>query len=174
MEMNAMSVSMYRASIPVFIRGLEVLASLLQKGATYVQEQGLAESGLIDTRLIDDMLPLSGQIQRASDTAKLSAERLSGVVAPRFDDVETTFVQLQDRIANTIAYLKSIDAAQLENSESRTVTMKLGGSGRDFRGDEYLFTFGMPNFFFHVTTAYGILRHVGVPVGKMDFLGNFA
>lgn len=169
-----MSVSMYRASIPVFIRGLGVLASLLQKGAAYAKEQDLAESGLIEARLIEDMLPLAGQIQRASDTAKLSAERLSGVVAPRFDDVETSFVQLQERIANTIAYLKSIDATQLDNSESRTVTMKLAGSARDFRGDEYLFTFAMPNFFFHVTTAYGILRHLGVPVGKMDFLGDFA
>jgi len=169
-----MSVSMYRASIPVFIRGLEVLASLLEKGATYVQDQGLAESGLIDARLIEDMLPLSGQVQRASDTAKLSAERLSGVAAPRFDDVEASFAQLQERTANTIAYLKSIDPAQLDNSESRAITLKLGGSGKHFRGDDYLLTFGMPNFFFHVTTAYGILRHVGVPVGKMDFLGEFA
>ncbi len=159
---------------PCSFAAYEVLASLLQKGATYVQEQGLPESGLIDARLIEDMLPLSGQIQRASDTAKLSAS-----VCPEWPRRvstmwEASFAQLQERIANTIAYLENIDPARLDHSASRTVTLKLGSSGKDFRGDDYLFTFGMPNFFFHVTTAFGILRHVGVPVGKMDFLGDFA
>jgi hypothetical protein len=169
-----MSVSMYRASIPVFIRGFEVLASLLQKAASHAQEKGLAPSELIGARLFEDMLPLSGQIQRASDTAKMSAERLSGVASPRLEDNETTFAQLQTRIADTIAYLASIDSARLDGSEARTVTIKFGSAAKDFRGDEYLFTFGLANFYFHLSTAYGILRHLGVPVGKLDYLGSFA
>jgi hypothetical protein len=166
-----MSVSMYRATVPIFIQGLDVLASLLQKAAAHAQEKALLESELIGARLFEDMAPLSAQIQRASDTAKKSAERLSGVAAPSFADDETSFAQLQARIANTRAYLASIDSATFDGSEARTVPMKFGSMSKDFLGEEYLFTFGIPNFYFHVTTAYDILRHRGVQIGKLDFLG---
>jgi hypothetical protein len=168
-----MPLSMYQASIPVFIRGMGVLSTLLDKAASHAAETGTDPAALIGARLAPDMLPLSAQVQRASDTSKLSAERLSGIASPRFPDEETSFDELQARIANTIEYLQGIDAARLEGSEGRTVTLKFGSFSQSFRGDEYLLTFALPNFFFHVTIAHGILRHKGVAVGKRDFLGPY-
>jgi hypothetical protein len=164
---------MYRATIPVFIRGLDVLVSLLDKAEAHAKEKGLSDTDVTSARLIDDMLPFSAQIQRASDTSKLSAERLSGVAAPRFDDTETTFAELRERVVNTTAYLKSIDTATFEGSETRTVTLKQRNFEPKFSGEDYLFLFALPNFYFHVVTAYDILRQLGVPVGKLDFLGPF-
>ncbi|WP_438392633.1 DUF1993 domain-containing protein [Caballeronia sp. DA-9] len=166
-----MSVSMYRASIPVFIRGLEVLVSLIDKAEAHAQEKGLADTDITAARLIDDMLPFTGQIQRASDTSKLSAVRLSGVEAPSFDDTETTFAQLRERLTNTLSYLKSIDKSTLEGSEAREITLKQRAGELKFNGSDYLFLFALPNFYFHVVTAYDILRHLGVQVGKLDYLG---
>jgi hypothetical protein len=166
-----MSVSMYRATIPVFIRALNVLVTLLDKADTYTKEKGLAPADLLGARLIDDMLPFAAQIQIASDTSKLSAERLSGVAAPRFDDTEATLDELRERVLKTVAYLKSIDAANFDGSEARTVTLKQRGSELTFTGSDYLFQFALPNFYFHVVTAYDVLRQAGVPVGKLDFLG---
>ncbi|WP_244817194.1 DUF1993 family protein [Caballeronia sp. Lep1P3] len=166
-----MSISMYRASIPVFIRGLEVCSSLLEKGAAFADEKGIAHADVIAARLAPDMLPLAAQIQRASDTAKLSAQRLSDVEAPRFEDNEDTFDALQTRIANTIAYLKSIPEATLAGSETRTVTLKFPEFSPSFSGADYLFGFGLPNFYFHVATTHDILRHLGAPIGKRDYLG---
>ncbi|MDR5739567.1 MULTISPECIES: DUF1993 domain-containing protein [unclassified Caballeronia] len=166
-----MSLSMYRASIPVFIRGLEVCASLLQKGAAFADEKGLAHADVIGARLAPDMLPLAAQVQRASDTAKLSAQRLSGVEAPRFEDDEDSFAALQERIAKTVAYLKSIDKAALADSETRTVTLKFPDFSPSFSGVDYLLGFGLPNFYFHVVTTHDILRHLGAPIGKRDYLG---
>jgi uncharacterized protein len=166
-----MSVSMYRATVPVFIRSLDVLASLLDKAAAHAKEKGLSDADITSARLADDMLPFAAQIQRASDTSKASAERLSGVAAPRFDDIETTFAQLHERIAKTSAYLKGIDAGTFEGAETRVVTLKQRDFELKFSGQEYLFQFGLPNFYFHIVTAYDILRHLGVPVGKLDFLG---
>ncbi len=117
------------------------------------------------------MLPFAAQIQRASDTAKLSAQRLAGGEAPRFEDNEDSFAALQERIANTKAYLKSIDAKQLDDAETRTVTLKLKDVEPSFSGVDYLFGFGLPNFYFHVVTTYDILRHLGVDIGKRDYLG---
>ncbi|WP_244850271.1 DUF1993 family protein [Caballeronia sp. SL2Y3] len=166
-----MSLSMYRASIPVFIRGLEVCSSLLEKGAAFADEKGLAHADVIAARLAPDMLPLAAQIQRASDTAKLSAQRLSGVDAPKFEDNEDSFAALQERIAKTIAYLKSIQEAAMEGSETRTVTLKFPDFSPSFSGVDYLFGFGLPNFYFHVATTHDILRHLGAPIGKRDYLG---
>jgi hypothetical protein len=168
-----MSLSMYRASIPVFIRGLEVCSSLLEKGAAFADEKGLAHADVIGARLAPDLLPLAAQIQRASDTAKLSAQRLSGVEAPRFEDDEDSFAKLQERIAKTIAYLKSIDRAALADSETRTVTLKFPDFSPSFSGVDYLLGFGLPNFYFHVVTTHDILRHLGAPIGKRDYLGAF-
>lgn len=119
------------------------------------------------------MLTLAGQVQRASDTAKASAARLSGEAAPSFADEETSIEDLQARIAKTIAYLETIGPEAMEGSDAREIEMFAGENRRVFRGDDYLLSFAIPNFFFHVTTAYDILRHVGVPVGKRDFLSPY-
>jgi hypothetical protein len=166
-----MSVSIYRATVPVFIRSLDVLVSLLDKAAAHAKEKGLSDTDVTSARLADDMLPFAAQIQRASDTSKASAERLSGVAAPRFDDTETTFAELRERIAKTTAYLKGIDAGTFKGGDTRVVTIKQKDIELKFSGAEYLFQFGLPNFYFHIVTAYDILRHLGVPVGKLDFLG---
>lgn len=166
-----MSLTMYRASIPAFIRGLEVLSTLLEKAVAFADEKGIAHADIIGARLAPDMLPFASQIQRASDTSKLSAQRLAGGEAPRFEDNEDSFDALQERIANTIIYLKSIDAKQLDGSDTRTVTVKFKDAQPSFSGVDYLLGFGLPNFYFHVVTAYDILRHLGVPIGKMDYLG---
>ncbi|MBM6593953.1 DUF1993 domain-containing protein [Microvirga pudoricolor] len=165
-----MPLSMHQASIPVFVRGLTVLSGLLRKGEAHARENGLDPADLIGARLAPDMLPLSGQVQRASDTSKLSGVRLSGVAAPSFPDTETTFPELQERIAKTVAYLDSIPPDALDGSEGRSVELSFGSRKPTFRGDSYLLTFALPNFYFHVTTAHGILRHKGVKVGKADFL----
>jgi hypothetical protein len=166
-----MSVSMYRATVPVFIRSLDVLSALLDKAAAHAKEKGWSDTDVTSARLADDMLPFSAQIQRASDTSKASAERLTGVAAPRFDDTETTFAQLRERIVKTTAYLKEIDAGTFEGGETRVVTIKQKDFELKFSGEDYLFQFALPNFYFHIVTAYDILRHLGVPVGKLDFLG---
>jgi hypothetical protein len=163
---------MYRASIPVFIRGLKVLSALLEKGAAHAAEAGIDPDALIEARLAPDMIALAGQVQRVSDTAKLSAQRLSGVVAPSMPDEEKTFAELQERVAKTIAYLETVTPAAMEGAETRTIEMNFGEVKPTFSGEDYLFGFGLPNFYFHVTTAYAILRNQGVKVGKLDFLGS--
>jgi hypothetical protein len=163
---------MHQASIPVFVRGLNVLSGLLRKGEAHARENGLDPACLIGARLAPDMLPLSGQVQRASDTSKLSGVRLSGVAAPSFPDTETTFPELQERIAKTVAYLDGIPPDALEGSEDKPIGLKFGTRQVDFTGTSYLLTFALPNFFFHVATAHGILRHRGVAVGKIDYLGG--
>jgi uncharacterized protein len=166
-----MSLSMYRASIPVLMRGLDNLAALLEKASAHAEASHIDPTSLIDARLAPDMLTLAGQIQRASDTAKGTAARLAGIEAPSFADDETTFADLQARIAKTKRFLAGVNAEQIDASATRTIT--LSAIKHPFLGDEYLLTFALPNFFFHVTTAYDILRHSGVPIGKMDYLGSF-
>jgi hypothetical protein len=168
-----MSLSMYQASIPVFVRGMRVLSHLLEVAATHVQENGLDPSSVLDARLAPDMFTLTAQIQRASDTSKMSGERLSGVKAPAFEDNETTFDALQTRIANTISFLESIAPAQLDDAEKKSIEIKMRKQPVIFSGDTYLLTFGLPNFYFHVAMAHGILRNKGVNVGKADYLGAY-
>ena len=168
-----MPISMYEASIPVLLRGLQTISTVIEKGFAHATETGDDPSSLVGARLASDMMPLSGQVQRASDTAKLTAERLTGIPSPKFPDEETTFEQLQDRIARTAAFLNTLTAEQFEGSETREIAIKLGGTSRAFTGQSYLLTFALPNFFFHVTTAYDILRQGGVPIGKRDYLGPF-
>lgn len=169
-----MSLSMYQASEPLFIRGLTVLASLLEKGAAHAAANGIDPAELINARLAPDMYPLSGQVQRASDASKFAVQRLSQVESPKFPDEEATFEQLQKRIADTIAYLQAVPADKLDGADSRKVTLSFGEFKPEFQGDAYLLTFALPNFYFHITTAYGILRHAGVPIGKLDFLGPYS
>lgn len=168
-----MSLSIYQASVPVFIRGLSVLATLLEKGAAHAAANGIDPAELVNARLAPDMYPLSGQVQRASDASKFAVQRLSQVESPRFPDEETTFEQLRQRVADTIAYLRSVPADKLDGAEDRRITLSFGEFKPEFQGGAYLLTFALPNFYFHITTAYDILRHAGVPIGKLDYLGPY-
>ena len=161
-----MPLSMYQASIPLLVRGLDNLSAVLKKGAAHADAAALA-----DARLAPDMFTLAGQIQRASDTAKGCAARLAGIDNPSFPDTETSFAQLQERIARTIAVLQGMKPAQIDGSEDKPISFKAGPYMLNFTGASYLTMFVLPNFYFHVTTAYDILRHKGVEVGKMDYLG---
>lgn len=162
--------AMYQACVPVFVRGLRALAAELRRGTASAAARQFDPAVLVQARLAPDMLTLAGQVQRASDTSKMSAERLSGVPAPKFPDTEATMEALHDRITATIAYLQQLEPEHFQGSESRTVPNPLG----EVRGDIYLLEFGLPNFYFHIATAHAILRHNGVPVGKMDYLGSAA
>jgi len=169
--MSQTPLSMYDASIPVFIRYLNNLSAILDKGVAHAKEQGIDPQELLDTRLVADMDALPAQIQRASDAAKGCGARLAGLEVPSFADDEATFADLQARIAKTIGFLKTIRPEQLEGSESRAIEIKMRTGPISFDGKTLLLSFSMPNFFFHVTTAYDILRHKGVPIGKNDYLG---
>jgi len=167
-----MTLSMYQASIPAFIRILNNLSAILDKAAAHAEAKKIEPSVLINARLAPDMFPLSRQIQIATDGVKGCAARLSGAEPPSYPDTESTFPELKARIAKTVAYLQSFKPAQIDGSEERKVTIKLRGQDVTFVGRPYLFEFVIPNFYFHVTTAYDILRHSGVEIGKMDFLGR--
>jgi hypothetical protein len=167
-----MSLSMYRASIPVLTRALNNLSAILEKASAHAAAGNIDPAELVGARLAPDMYTLAGQIQRASDSAKGAAARLAGIENPSFADDETTFADLQERIVKTRRFLESVSAEQIDGSATRTIELNLG-TKVTFRGDDYLLNFALPNFYFHVTTAYDILRHSGVPVGKMDYLGKF-
>ncbi len=168
-----MSLDMYQASIPVFVRMLDNLSSILDKGLAYAEARNIDPSVFINGRLAPDMYPLSRQVQIATDMAKGCAARLAGIEVPSYEDNEGTFPELQARIAKTVAFLQSVNAEQINGSEGRAVTLKLRGREVSFVGQPYLLHFVLPNFYFHITTAYDILRHNGVALGKMDFVGNY-
>jgi len=168
-----MSLALSQVSTPLFVRGLKILSTLLAKGEEHAAQHGIVPEALLAARLADDMLPLSAQIQRASDASKFGVQRISGVDAPKFPDDETSFQQLQERIASTIAYLESVDTAQVDAGGERAVTLNWGAQSAGFTGQTYLLTFALPNFYFHVVTAYDILRNQGVKLGKLDYLGPF-
>jgi hypothetical protein len=165
------TLSMYQVSVPVFVRALGILSRLLYQAASHIEQQQLDPQELLSARLFEDMYPLTAQIQRASDAAKFGAARLAAIVPPGFVDQETTFYELQERISKTVRFLEELTPAQFDASAEREIIMKLRGADTHFSGQTYLLTFALPNFLFHVTTAYDILRHKGVPVGKMDYLG---
>ncbi|ADO73778.1 DUF1993 domain-containing protein [Stigmatella aurantiaca] len=167
-----MSLSMYQASVPVFIRTLGQLSAILDKAAAYAEAKKINPQVLIQARLAPDMLPLSFQIQTATDTAKGCAARLAGIEMPSYADTEASFPELKARIAKTVTFLQGVSAAQIDSSEERNIVLKMGSREARFLGQAYLLTFALPNFYFHVTTAYAILRHNGVDIGKQDFLGN--
>jgi hypothetical protein len=162
---------MYQASVPVFVHMLGNLSAMLGKAATYAETKKIDPSVLINARLAPDMLPLAFQVRTACDSAKGCAARLAGIEVPSHPDTETTFAELQARIAKTLDFLKSVSAAQIDGSEERTITLKLRQEVQ-FKGQAYLLHFALPNFYFHVTTAYAILRHNGLDLGKGDFLGR--
>ncbi|MCT7663383.1 DUF1993 domain-containing protein [Shinella kummerowiae] len=167
-----MSISPYELSIPTFQRGFAVLSKLLAKAEAFAEEKKIKPEILVNARLSPDMLSLAGQIQRLSDTAKGAASRLTGTDAPSFPDDETTLADLRARIDKTTTYLASVSEAAFEGAAERTVVLKTRGGETTFTGKDYLLTFALPNFYFHLTTAYAILRHNGVAVGKLDFLGR--
>lgn len=165
-----MSLTLHQASVPLLVHGLQQLSHLLDRGQAHAAAQGQDPATLIDARLAPDMLPLSAQVQRASDTAKFTVQRLSEVAAPKMEDNETTFPQLQARIAATIDYLQSVPASAFEGE--REIVLKFGQLQSRFDGPRYLTGFALPNFYFHVATAHGILRQQGVGIGKLDYLGR--
>jgi hypothetical protein len=167
-----MKISMYEASIPMFLHTLRSLRAILEKGAAHAEAKKFDPNVLVASRLAPDMLPLSRQVQIASDAAKGAAARLAGVDPPKFEDSETTIPELIARVDKTIDYLQSFEAEQLEGSEDRTITINTPRQAFSFPGLVFLRHWAVPNFFFHVTTAYDILRHNGVEIGKADYLGR--
>jgi len=170
--LSTASLTMTRASISVFVRVLTNLKAILAKGAAHAEGRKIDPLVLTGARLYPDMFPLVRQVQIACDTAKNSAARLAGVEAPKHADDEKTFPELQARLDKALAYLRTFTPAQIDGSEDRTVKMPSPGGEVSFRGEDYLLYFALPNLLFHATTAYNILRHNGVEVGKMDFLGR--
>ena len=168
-----MSMSMYAASVPVFQHMLRNLSHILDKGEANAQARKFDPAVLTAARLAPDMLPLTRQILIACDAAKLGVARISGVEAPKFEDNEATFADLKARIQKTLDYLSSVPAAALDGTEDKEVTFPVGRENtRTMAAQAYLTTWVLPNFFFHVTTAYAILRHNGVDLGKSDYLAG--
>ncbi len=167
-----MSISMYQISIPVMIRALTNLVGVLKKGEAFAESKKINPSILINDRLAPDMFPLTRQVQIATDIARRGAARLAGMEAPKLDDNEQSFADLYARINSTIDYLKGFKPEQIDGTENKAISFEVRGNKTDFTGQQMLLHFTLPNVFFHVTTAYAILRHNGVDIGKADYLGK--
>lgn len=166
-----MPYSLSKASVPVFEIVLNALSAILDKAESFAAAKKIDAAVLLGTRLAPDMFNLTRQVQVACDQAKKASARLAGVEPPKFADDETTIAQLKERIAKTIAFLKTLDAKALDAAVDREITFPLGPKQGQMNGGDYLTHFVLPNFYFHATTAYTILRHCGVDIGKRDFLG---
>jgi uncharacterized protein len=167
-----MKISMHAMSVDVFTQTLGNLSALLAKGVASAKQRKFEPAVLLAARLAPDMLPLTRQVQIACDIAKNSVARLAAQEPPRFADTETTFEELNARIARTVDYLRSVPPSAIADSEERDIKVTAGDRTLEFKGLEFLERWAIPNVFFHVTTAYAILRHNGVEIGKSDFLGN--
>jgi len=167
-----MKISMYQSSIPVFVHNLTNLSNILKKASEHANNKKIDESVFINARLFPDMLPLSRQVQIACDVVKGGAARLAGVELPSFPDTETTFSELQTRVAKTTEFINSFKSDQIDNTERKVISLQVGGNEMKFEGQTYLLNFVIPNLYFHITTTYSILRSNGVDVGKLDFLGK--
>jgi hypothetical protein len=167
-----MSITMHSASAPVFIRMFSNLLVWLDKAQAHAEVRKFDANNYLGLRLAPDMLPFARQIQIASDGAKGCMARLAGVEVPKWEDNETTLADLRARAQRTIDYVKSFSAAQIDGSEGRDVTIPTRGGELKFNGEVYLKHYAMPNFYFHTTTAYALLRHAGVEIGKSDYLGG--
>lgn len=167
-----MTISMYQAAVPVMLRSLTNLRSILSKAEAYAEAKHIEPSVLLNARLYPDMLPLTRQVQIATDMAKGGASRLAAAEVPKYADNETTFAELTARIDKTMALLNSFSAAQIDGSEDRDITVPMRDHNLTFKGLPYLLDFVLPNLYFHVSIAFAILRHNGVEIGKKDFLGN--
>ncbi|MGN6364475.1 DUF1993 domain-containing protein [Asticcacaulis taihuensis] len=169
---EAVQIDMYKASVPVVLNALTNLKAILGKAEAWAAEKNIKDATVLNARLALDMLPFSKQIQLVSDTAKGAAARLGGVENPSYADDEASFAELHARLQKTIDFVKSVDATGFAGSESRDIVLKFPSRTIEFKGLDYLTGFAIPNMFFHVTTAYAILRHSGVPLGKADYLGG--
>jgi hypothetical protein len=167
-----MAISMYQVSAPVFLKTLANLSAILDKGAAFAEAKKVDPSVLLNYRLAPDMLNLTRQVQIATDHAKRGVARLAGLEAPVYEDTEASFAELKARIDKTVAFVNTVKPAQMDGSETREITINAGGNSKTFTGQTYLLHNSLPNFFFHVTTAYDILRHCGVGIGKADFIGQ--
>jgi len=167
-----MSYSMSKAALPSFEIELNALSAILDKAAAFAAEKKVDPAVLAAWRLAPDMFPLSRQVQIATDQAKNGSARLAGIEPPRFEDNEKTIDELKERVAKTLAFIKTIDGKAIDGSGDREITFPLGPTNKGhMKGDDYLTHFVIPNFYFHLTATYAILRHVGINVGKQDFLG---
>ncbi len=167
-----MTISMYQASVPTFIRMLDNLAAILEKAAAHAEARKIDPAVLVGSRLFPDMFPLVKQVQIATDAAKGGAARLAGLEPPAFEDNEATFADLVARVRKTVAYLQTLEPGQIDGSEDRTVTWKTRSATKSMQGMPYLLNHVLPNLYFHITTTHGILRHNGVEIGKGDYLGR--
>ena len=167
-----MTISMYQASVPAFVKGLTNLKAILEKAAAHAQAHKIDDAVFVTSRLYPNMLPLSKQIQIASDFARGTTARLAGTEPPSMEDNEKTLAELIARVDKTLEYVKPFTAAQIDGTEGKEITRTLRGQPRTFTGLNYLLQFALPNFYFHSTTAYALLRHNGVEIGKADFLGS--
>lgn len=167
-----MATSLYDLTVPVFVHALGSLSAFLEKGRADAVARGFDPQNLLSCRLYPDMAALAYQVQRCSDTAKGAVIRLSGMENVAFEDNEVTFDDLQARIAKTVDLLKSVRREEIDGQEEKTVVLNFPNATLNFTGRDYVLGFAMPNFYFHMTTAYALLRHQGVPVGKRDFMGG--
>ena len=173
-EQASMTLSMYDASVPVIRQMLTALSDVLSKAEAHALEKKIDPAALLQARLYPDMFPLTRQVQIACDFGKSIPSRLAGLDVPAYDDSEQTFADLQARIAKTLAFVEGIDPAGFDGSEDRAIVLRPGTpKERSLGGQAYLLNYGLPQFFFHVTTAYALLRHNGVEVGKKDFMGSY-
>ena len=167
-----MTISMYQASVPRFVNILNNLTGILNKAQAHIDAKKIADATLTGYRIYPDMLPMSAQVQIACDAAKGVVARLSGVENPAFEDNEKTLAELIARIAKTIAFIQSVPADKIDGTEDKDIVIKRGEKETHYKGMQFLLGHAVPNFYFHVTTTYAILRHNGVEIGKRDFLGN--
>ncbi len=167
-----MAISMYQASIPQFTKMLTNLSNILKKGEAFADAKGLDGKVLAEGQLASDMFPLTKQVQIACDLVKNGMARIAGVEPPKFEDDEVSLADLQERIAKTITFANSLKPEQIDGTEEKEIKFSIKEWNFEFVGEQYLLTWVTPNFYFHVTTAYDILRHKGVEIGKMDYLGG--
>ena len=167
-----MTLSMYQLAVPPFVQGLGALSAVLAKGEAFAGSKKVDPAVLLAARLAPDMFPLSRQVQIACDFAKSTAARLTGIEVPSWKDEEKTIADLRSRVAKTLDYVRSFKPGQIDGSEQRDVAITLAGKPVSFKGQPYLVHFVLPNFYFHCTAAYAILRHNGVELGKRDFMGS--
>ena len=167
-----MNISMYQASAPRFVNILKNLSVILDKAQAYADARKIDPTVLTSSRLYPDMFTLARQVQTACDTAKGAVARLAGIEIPKYEDTEQTLAELKARITKTIDFIGTVKAAQIDGSEDKPIVLKIRGQDVNYTGMQYLLGFAHPNFYFHVTTAYDILRHNGVEIGKRDYIGN--
>ena len=167
-----MPITMYQASAPRFANTLRNLSAILDKAQAHAEAKKIEPAALTQARLFPDMFPLVRQVQIACDTAKGAVARLAGLEIPKHEDTEQTFAELKARIAKTLDFVESARAAQIDGSEAREIVLKMRSGDVKYNGQQYLLGHAWPNFYFHVTTAYAILRHSGVELSKRDYIGT--